>query len=146
MGLKWQRRLAGACAIVVTGTVMACSQATSSGEAPAATLTGTSAVQRDDNDSANLSIEDFIQRRVSGVVVQRDGGNLSIQIRGQGTLGGRTNALVVIDGVMQDSPNALLTIKPIEIERMEVLKDAAAARYGLHGANGVLVITLRRDR
>jgi len=96
-------------------------------------------------DDATLRIEDFLQRQVPGLVVYRSGSSLTVQIRGQGTLGGATNALVVIDGVPQDSPNSLLDISPIEIQKVEVLKDAAATRYGVRGANGVLVVTLRRS-
>ncbi len=81
------------------------------------------------------------------MAIYRSGGSLTVQIRGQGTLGGSgaTNALVVIDGVPQDSPNSLLNLQPTEIQKVEVLKDASAARYGLRGANGVLVVTLRRN-
>jgi TonB-dependent SusC/RagA subfamily outer membrane receptor len=143
----WSQRslLSIGCAVVLAGA-SACAPATGSPATPDSPGPSDRAITLDENDSANLSIEEFIQRRAPNVLVRRNGGNLSIQIRGQGTLGSQTNALVVIDGVMQDSPNALLTIKPIEIAKLEVLKDAAASRYGLHGANGVLVVTLRRDR
>lgn len=97
-----------------------------------------------DSDAATLSIEDFIQRKVPGIVIHRSGSSLSVQIRGPGTLGSATNALVVIDGVPQDSPSSLLSLRPVEIERVQVLKDAAASQYGVRGANGVLVVTLKR--
>jgi TonB-dependent SusC/RagA subfamily outer membrane receptor len=40
----------------------------------------------------------------------------------------------------------LAGVDPKEVERIEVIKDAAAAYYGVRGANGVLVITTRRTR
>jgi TonB-dependent SusC/RagA subfamily outer membrane receptor len=40
---------------------------------------------------------------------------------------------------------ALAGLNPLDVERIEVLKDAqATAFYGMRGANGVLVITTKR--
>jgi TonB-dependent SusC/RagA subfamily outer membrane receptor len=61
------------------------------------------------------------------------------------TFAGGTDALVVIDGVAQQSPNSLLDVNPADVVRIQVLKDAAAAIYGVRGQNGVLVITTRRS-
>lgn len=95
-------------------------------------------------DDATLQIEEFIQRKVPGVLIRRTGSEITVQVRGVGTLGSGTNALVVIDGVPQESPNALLNLSPTAIERVQVLKDAAAGQYGVRGAMGVLVITTKR--
>src|SRR5512147_2364934 len=74
---------------------------------------GARTAERTAQDDASLRIEEFIQRKVPGLVIYRSGSNLTVQIRGQGTLGGsnNTNALVVIDGVPQESPNALLGLQ-----------------------------------
>lgn len=105
---------------------------------------GAVVVERGEHDPDKLAIEDLITRRVPGVLVRRSGGGITVQIRGQGKLGGRTDALVVIDGVPQESANLLLELNPAEVERIEVLMDTAAARFGVRGANGVLLITTRR--
>lgn len=57
------------------------------------------------------------------------------QIRGMG------NPLVVIDGVPRNEMNRL---DPNEIESISVLKDAAAAIYGVRAANGVILITTKK--
>ena len=140
------QRLPTFVALVTAATLTGCGHA-GTASAPRDVLTpGASTAEHAANDDATLQIEEFIQRKVGGIVIYRSGGSLTVQIRGQGTLGGSSNnnALVVIDGVAQESANALLNIHPSEIQKVEVLKDAAAARYGVRGANGVLVVTLRR--
>ena len=128
-----------------TTVLVGCQHGSAAREPSGALAPGASTAERDQNDNATLSIEEFIQRKVSGVVISRSGSNMTVQIRGQTTLGGQNNALVVIDGVAQDSPSALLGLNPQDIERVQVLKDASASIYGVRGANGVLVITLRRQ-
>ena len=86
--------------------------------------------------------------RVSGVTVSRaaDGG-LSIRIRGGSSLGGNNEPLYVLDGVpIEPGPNGSLSgINPNDIDRIEVLKDAASTTmYGSRGANGVIRIYTRR--
>ncbi len=60
----------------------------------------------------------------------------AIQIRGFGT------ALVLVDGVQQD----MATVDPNDIESISVLKDAAAAIYGIAAGNGVILITTKRGK
>lgn len=51
--------------------------------------------------------------------------------------------MIIIDGVQRDLENLSL----IEIEKVEVLKDAvASAIYGVQGANGAVVITTKRGK
>jgi TonB-dependent SusC/RagA subfamily outer membrane receptor len=130
---------------LTAATLTACSHAGASSGPRGEITPGARTAERADDDAATLSIEDFIQRQVPGVSIYRSGSTLTVQIRGQGTLGIATNALVVIDGVPQDSPSSLLGISPSEIQKVEVLKDAAASQYGVRAANGVLVVTLRRS-
>lgn len=111
-------------------------------------------------------LDQALQGRAAGVyVTQNDGapgGALSIRIRGIGsTL--TAEPLYVIDGVpiVNDNQgssatfgaldgggqasNALNTINPNDVERIEVLKDASAtAIYGARAANGVVLITTKR--
>lgn len=67
-------------------------------------------------------------------------------MRGNSSPNGGT-ALVVIDGFPYDyNANELFEyITPQEVESIDILKDAAGqALYGIHGGNGVIVITTKR--
>lgn len=62
-------------------------------------------------------------------------------IRGIGTFGASSSALVLIDGLEGN----LDSIDPADIESFSVLKDASAtAVYGVRGANGVVLVTTKR--
>lgn len=64
----------------------------------------------------------------------------TFRIRGISTFGNAA-PLVLVDGVQRSIENLTL----IEIERVEVLKDAvASAMYGVQGANGAVLITTKR--
>lgn len=66
----------------------------------------------------------------------------SFNIRGISTFGNAA-PLIIVDGVQRDLENLSL----IEIEKVEVLKDAvASAMYGVQGANGAVVITTKRGK
>lgn len=105
---------------------------------------GTDVAEPRPAEDSSLSIERLIQRRAPNVQIRRSGGDVSIQIRGQATLSGRSDALVVIDGIAQDHARSILDVNPADVVRIEVLKDGAAAAYGMRGAHGVLLITTRR--
>jgi TonB-dependent SusC/RagA subfamily outer membrane receptor len=94
------------------------------------------------NPSAATFLE-LIQGRLPGVLIQRRSGNVVVEIRGQNSVRGTSEALIMIDGV-ENSSRSLLSIDPSDVERVEVVKDGAAALYGVRGANGVLLITTRR--
>jgi TonB-dependent starch-binding outer membrane protein SusC len=95
-------------------------------------------------------VEDLIRGRMAGVQVERDGsGELTIRIRGAGTLGwGSGEPLLVLDGMPMSGrriSRLLDGLAPSDIARIDVLKDAGAtAPYGIMGANGVILITTRR--
>ena len=106
------------------------------------------------------TVEQLIQGQVAGVVVTNSGepgGGIAISIRGTNSILGGTQPLYVVDGVPLDpmtdaegnggsgqSQNSLSFINPNDIEKIEVLKDAAAtAVYGARGANGVILITTK---
>lgn len=89
-----------------------------------------------------------IQGQVSGVNVQKingkPGDDFNIDIRGLSSIGGNNAPLVVIDGVMGGSLNA---INPADIERIDILKDASAtAIYGSRGSNGVVLVTTKQGK
>ena len=86
-----------------------------------------------------------LQSQAPGVTIQANSGQpgdgFKINIRGAGT-NSSTNPIYVIDGVAGGDINAL---NPADIERIDVLKDAAsAAIYGSSAANGVILITTKQ--
>jgi TonB-linked SusC/RagA family outer membrane protein len=89
-----------------------------------------------------------LQGQIPGVVVTK-GSNLpgkpfSIDIRGENTITGVTEPLVVIDGVVG---GRLRDINPADIQSIDILKDASStAIYGSRGANGVIIITSKKGR
>lgn len=79
-----------------------------------------------------------LQGRVSGLDVN-DG---ALRIRGNRSINGSNNPLVIIDGVQGGSMG---DINPQDIESIDVLKDASStAIYGSQGANGVIIITTKK--
>ncbi|HEY9259426.1 TonB-dependent receptor [Chitinophaga sp.] len=77
-------------------------------------------------------------------VIQRSGapgtGN-NIQIRGVGSFGASSDALILVDGIPANSYN---DVDPNDVESISVLKDASsAAIYGARAANGVILITTK---
>ena len=68
------------------------------------------------------------------------GDGFKVNIRGAGT-NGNTAPIYVIDGVAGGDINSL---NPADIERIDVLKDAASCSiYGARAANGVILITTK---
>jgi TonB-dependent SusC/RagA subfamily outer membrane receptor len=90
-------------------------------------------------------VEQMIQARFAGVTVVPRGRGFSIQIRGTGSFTSSNEPLVLIDGVTR-STSDLGGVTPRDVERIEIVKDAAASIYGVRGANGVIVVTTRRGR
>ena len=93
------------------------------------------------------TIEEYLGGRVPGLQVGRDeSGRLSLRIRGNASA--ESEPLLIVDGIaVQQGANsdALRNINPREIARVEVLKDASqTAMYGSRGANGVVIIRLRK--
>ncbi|EHO09885.1 SusC/RagA family TonB-linked outer membrane protein [Myroides odoratimimus] len=116
-----------------------------------------------------------IQGRMAGVNITQNtgvpGGGFDIQIRGRNSLRGHrissinaNSPLYVIDGVViptsnlansslartilpYNETNILNSINPSDIESIEILKDAdATAIYGSRGANGVVLITTKKNK
>lgn len=95
-----------------------------------------------------VGIDQALQGQAPGVMVTQvtgsPGDDISVRIRGAGTLG-NNNPLYVIDGV--PTTGNINMFAPGDIESIEVLKDgAAAAIYGSRAANGVVLITTKRGK
>ena len=92
-------------------------------------------------------VEEMMVGRFAGVDVTNVGGNYQIRIRGNRSIMGNNDPLVVVDGVvLTEGVSALSMISPSDVARIDVLKDAAStAMYGSRGANGVILIKLRRE-
>lgn len=84
-----------------------------------------------------------------------------IVIRGQTSFNGDNEALMIVDGVRIDNSefhterslggvansNRAIDINPADIEKVTILKGAAAtALYGIEGAKGVVLITTKRGK
>jgi len=101
--------------------------------------------------------------RVAGVQLYKGsggpGGSTRIVIRGNNSLGGNNQPLIVVDGVPMDNyqtsnsnneygsfdrGSGISDLNPDDIESVSVLKGpAAAALYGTRGGNGVLLVTTK---
>ncbi len=88
--------------------------------------------------SGYSNIYDYLQGRVAGLEVN----GTSIRIRGERSLLGSNEPLILVDGMETDD---ISNISPDEVQSIDVLKDASStALYGSRGANGVILITLRK--
>lgn len=115
------------------------------------------------------SIEQALEGRVPDLVFMQNSGEVGstarMRIRGTSTLIGNREPLWVLDGIPLSDPvdvsveqlndpdyvnyigNAISGINPQDIERIDVLKDAAAtALYGTRAANGVIVVTTKKGQ
>ncbi len=106
------------------------------------------------------SFAQSLQGQVAGLTAPvtsgQPGANIDIRIRGVSSLELSNNPLIVIDGMIVNSgqlttytttSNALAGLNQNDIERIDVLKDAAAtAVYGSRGAAGVILITTKRGK
>ena len=79
-----------------------------------------------------------LQGRITGLDVSGD----EMRIRGNRSISGSNEPLVIIDGVQGGS---LSDINPDDVESIDVLKDASStAIYGSQGANGVIIVTTKK--
>lgn len=101
-----------------------------------------SSVNMDQNEVASYSdIGEYLQGRVSGLSVIKDGARCRFMIRGIGTINGTSEPLIIVDGV---EVSDISYLNPRDIRSVEVLKDSSASIYGARGAFGVILITTRR--
>jgi TonB-linked SusC/RagA family outer membrane protein len=88
-----------------------------------------------------------LQGQVAGVQITQSTGapgeEISIRIRGEGTIG-NNSPLFIVDGV---PTRDISFLNPVDMATMTVLKDAAAASiYGSRASAGVIVITTKRGK
>ena len=91
-----------------------------------------------------------LQGEVPGLVITRSSSrpgseNASMKIRGDVSINGDGNPLVIIDG-MSGSLDDLNAMNANDIENISVLKDASAAIYGARSASGVVLVTTKRGK
>ena len=113
------------------------------------------------------NVANALTGKIAGVQITRSsngpGGSSKILLRGNNSVTGLNQPLIVVDGVPMDNftgadnndywnpsadmGNGLSDINPEDIESMSVLKGAsAAALYGSRAGNGVILITTKSGR
>ena len=102
-----------------------------------------SAVNNDDIiKTKSENVQNMLTGRIAGLRVYQKSAEPGsykndMDIRGMGT------PLVIIDGVPRDVAD-FQRLNSADIENVSVLKDAAAAIYGLRGGNGVILVTTKK--
>lgn len=102
------------------------------------------------NDLTNLKIgtvTSALQGLAAGVLVStgsvKPGGDATVVIRGVGSLRAGSEPLYIVDGIPVEG--GLQDLSSIDIESIEVLKDASSASiYGSRGSNGVILVTTKK--
>lgn len=115
------------------------------------------------------TIDQALEGKIPDLVVTANSGEAGatarVRVRGTSTLVGNREPLWVLDGFVLQDPvsvsndqlndpdyinyvgNAISGINPEDIDRIDVLKDAAAtALYGTRASNGVIVVTTKKGR
>ena len=116
-------------------------------------------------ESHENNIANALTGKIAGVQITRSSngpaGSSKIQLRGNNSVTGLNQPLIVVDGIPMDNftgasnndywnpsadmGNGLSDINPDDIESMSVLKGAsAAALYGSRAGNGVILITTKK--
>ena len=95
-----------------------------------------------------IDVSTGLQGKVSGLQVNLTNNGVDpatrIVLRGNRSITGNNQALIVLDGFPIDDVSYINKINPEDIESVNVLKGAvAAAIYGSKASNGVLVITTK---
>lgn len=94
--------------------------------------------EQENNEYCHYSdIYELLRGRFAGVEVE----NGQVIIRGSRSFYGSNEALYVVDGSIV---NSIDWISPCEIRSIDILKDSGASAYGSRGANGVVIINLKR--
>ncbi|MCB0584239.1 MAG: SusC/RagA family TonB-linked outer membrane protein [Phaeodactylibacter sp.] len=116
---------------------------------------------RDITNSGATSLDQALSGKITGALVNQNSGNpaggISVTLRGYSTVLGNSNPLYIIDGVIIDNSsnelidlggytqNRLVDVNPNDIERVEIIKGAAAAAvYGSRASNGVVQIFTKK--
>ncbi|MCY3998000.1 MAG: SusC/RagA family TonB-linked outer membrane protein, partial [Flavobacteriaceae bacterium] len=97
------------------------------------------------NQVPTTNISELLRGRAAGVQVNlgdpRPGGFSNIVIRGNVSVAGGNNPLIIVDGLPYDNLN---DIPADDIASIEILKDASStAIYGARASNGVVLVTTK---
>jgi TonB-linked SusC/RagA family outer membrane protein len=100
------------------------------------------------NQAKTISLAAGLSGKVSGLQINQVdngiNGGVRVVLRGNRSLLGNNQALIVLDGVIVPS-DYLNSLNPNDVENVTVLKGAnAAALYGSQAANGVLIISTKQ--
>lgn len=114
------------------------------------------AISKIDNTNINNrpvgNVAQALASQAPGLEVQTDRGGTpgatpSVRVRGAGSLGTSTAPLYVVDGYPLQNSDQFDLINPVDIESIDILKDAAsAAIYGSRAGNGVVIVTTKRGK
>jgi len=123
-GLKARRKEVGTASTVIKGDVLTVGKST--------------------------NVANALQGKVAGLMVSGTGGGVSsnfrVILRGQRSLTGNNQALVVLDNVIVPS-SVLSSLNPEDIENINTLQGSgAAALYGSQASNGALIITTKKGK
>lgn len=115
-------------------------------------------------DAAAIDVTQALSGKIAGAQVNQTSGSpagaISVKLRGISTINSGAEPLYIIDGVIVDNSsnelvvvgsggvqNRLVDLNPRDIERIEIIKGAAAAAiYGSRASNGVVQIFTRRGQ
>lgn len=97
---------------------------------------------------SNTNVLESLKGTVSGIDIgatNSAGAQPSMLVRGQRSISGSNDPLIVVDGVI--FMGSINDINPNDISTIDVLKDAtSAAAYGSRSANGVIAITTKKGK
>jgi len=114
-------------------------------------------------ESAALDVTGALSGKLAGIQVSQNSGDpaggISVRLRSSSTVNGSSDPLYIIDGVIVNNnstnvlgvnsvvQNRLSDINPQDIDRIEVIKGAAAAAiYGSRASNGVVQIFTKKGK
>lgn len=114
-------------------------------------------------ESAALDVTGALSGKLAGIQVSQNSGDpaggISVRLRSASTVNGSSDPLYIIDGVIVNNnstnvlgvnsvvQNRLSDINPQDIDRIEVIKGAAAAAiYGSRASNGVVQIFTKKGK
>jgi TonB-dependent SusC/RagA subfamily outer membrane receptor len=102
-------------------------------------LTSSVGVVDIDENTTYRNVYEMIAGKVPGVVVS----GRSITIRGLSSVNAGTEPLFIVNGSVA---NSIDDIPPSEVDNISILKGSGAAMYGSRGANGVILINLKKAK
>ena len=131
--------------LVVAGLVPGCAHGPQQNPSPSPPLPAPTTVVPAREQA--VTVEQMLEGRIPGLTVTRaPGGGISVQIRGPSSFFMSNEPLILVDDVaVEPGPRGTLSwLQPEEIASIAVLKDEAAAIYGVRGSNGVILIRTKR--